>query len=96
MIGGIGGATTPLTAQCMSTAHFFTTGYQLGVLVPPGINPNSLRRSKAMCRVFNLRSGRHVHDFMVENWNNGKNTFEVLTKTKLTHILNFRYFRMLR
>ena len=76
MIGGIGGATTPLTAQCMSTAHFFTTGYQLGVLVPPGINPNALRRSKAMCRVFNLRSGRHVHDFMVENWNNGKNTLK--------------------
>ena len=64
-------AVPALAPQCLASGYFFTTGHQLGVLLPPGVPPNTLRRGKMMCRVFNMRQGRHVSDLMVENGHNG-------------------------
>ncbi|ELR24494.1 exocyst complex component 6, putative, partial [Acanthamoeba castellanii str. Neff] len=65
-------AVPALAPQCLASGYFFTTGHQLGVLLPPGVPPNTLRRGKMMCRVFNMRQGRHVSDLMVENGHNGQ------------------------
>jgi len=79
-----GAATSALTSQSMMSGSFFATGHQVGVLLPPGVPPNSIRRSKWMCRVF--QQGRHMHDFMVENCNNGGSVcFDSVNNLLWTH-----------